>query len=279
MLGYVASFTNVVAIATANVFAGKATLLRDWRITFRFTSSIILIVAVMFSLFDSATFQSRDFFIGVASGISGGIGIPLAYKAFAKGPVAYVSPLLSVVQTSTIVIFAAATGESIQPILVIAFFLGIVGVYLAGKPKVLKASNLMWVSITTIAAAFCFSGFSIGMTQIADGQNITGLAGARTGVFLIAFSIVRKGSLKSDERSGSSWLLLTVFSALMEFLANYTYVLAITHLDLAKVGIIIATSSIFATLIAVPVMRQRPRLINWVGIMIATISLVLVAIS
>jgi len=111
MLGYVASFTNVVAIATANVFAGKATLLRDWRITFRFTSSIILLIALIFSFFDSATFQLQDFFIGVISGISGGIGIPLAYKAFAKGPVAYVSPLLSVVQTSAIVIFAAATGD------------------------------------------------------------------------------------------------------------------------------------------------------------------------
>jgi drug/metabolite transporter (DMT)-like permease len=279
MLGYVASFTNVVAIATANVFAGKATLLRDWRITFRVTSSIIFLIALIFSFFDSATFQLQDFFIGVISGISGGIGIPLAYKAFAKGPVAYVSPLLSVVQTSAIVIFAAATGESIQSVLMIAFVLGFVGVYLAGKPKNLKATNLLWVSMTTIAAAICFSGFSIGMTRISDGQNITGLAGARAGVFLVAYSIVRKEYGKSEKGSGSSWLLLTVFSALMEFLANYTYVIAITNLDLAKVGIIIATSSIFATLIAIPVMKQRPRLINWVGIMIATISLVLVAIS
>jgi len=190
-----------------------------------------------------------------------------------------VSPLISVVQTSAIVIFAVTMGESLGPILVLAFLLGVLGVYLAGKPRVLETTNLFAVSKTTIAAALFFSGFSIGMTRIADGQNITGLAGARTGVFLIAFVLVRSRSPKVDEKSTKAWLVLTVVSALMEFTANYSYVVAITNLDLAKVGIIISTSSIFATLVAIPVMKQRPRLINWIGIMIATLSLALVALA
>jgi uncharacterized membrane protein len=279
MLGYAASFTNVVAIATANVFAGKATSLRYWRVTFRLTSSIILLITLVLVVLDKATFQNQDFLIGLIAGISGGLGIPLAYKAFAQGPVAYVSPLISVVQTSAIVIFAVTMGESLGPILVIAFLLGVLGVYLAGKPRVLETTNLFAVSKTTIAAALFFSGFSIGMTRIADGQNITGLAGARTGVFLIAFVLVRSRSPKVDEKSTKAWLVLTVVSALMEFTANYSYVVAITNLDLAKVGIIISTSSIFATLVAIPVMKQRPRLINWIGIMIATLSLALVALA
>jgi len=279
MLGYAASFTNVVAIATANVFAGKATLVRDWRVTFRFTSSIILVITLGLAFFDEATFQNQDFLIGLLAGVSGGLGIPLAYKAFAQGPVAYVSPLLAVVQTSAIVIFAAAIGESVGSILIVAFFLGVIGVYLAGKPKVLNTANLMGVSKSATTAALFFSGFSIGMTRIAEGQSITGLTGARTGVFLVAFTIVRSKSPKVDGKSKNYWLLLTVVSALMEFIANYTYVVAITNLDLAKVGVILATSSIFATLVAIPVMKQQPRLINWVGILIATISLALVALS
>ena len=279
MLGYAASFTNVVAIATANVFAGKATSLRDWRVTFRLTSSIILFISLLLVVLDKATFQSQDYFIGMIAGVSGGLGIPLAYKAFAQGPIAYVSPLISVVQTTAIVIFAVVVGESLGPILVIAFLLGILGVYLAGKPRVLETVNLFAVSKTTIAAALFVSGFSIGMTRIAEGQNITGLAGARTGVFLVAFTLIRSGSPKKDGKTTNSWLIFTVISALMEFTANFTYVVAITNLDLAKVGIIISTSSIFATLLAIPVMKQRPRLINWIGIMIATLSLALVALS
>jgi drug/metabolite transporter (DMT)-like permease len=65
----------------------------------------------------------------------------------------------------------------------------------------------------------------------------------------------------------------------MEFIANYTYIVAITNLDLAKVGVILSTSSIFATLIAIPVMKQKPRFVNWMGILIATFSLALVAIA
>lgn len=65
----------------------------------------------------------------------------------------------------------------------------------------------------------------------------------------------------------------------MEFTANYSYVVAVTNLHLAKVGIILSTSSIFATLIAIPVMKQRPRFINWIGILIATLSLALVALA
>ena len=109
MLGYAAGFTNVVAIATANVFAGKATSLRDWRVTFRLTSSIILGITLVLVVLDNATFQRQDYLIGMLAGISGGLGIPLAYKAFSQGPVAFVSPLIAVVQTSAIVIFAVIT--------------------------------------------------------------------------------------------------------------------------------------------------------------------------
>ena len=279
MLGYAASFSNVVAIATANVFAGKATSLRDFRVTFRFTSSIVLSICLLFAIFNHGTFQSRDFLIGLFSGISGGLGIPLAYKSFAVGPVAYVSPLLSVVQTSAIVVFVAATGHSISLILIMAFLLGIIGVYLAGKPKVLETTNLVKISRTTILAALFFSGFSIGMSRVGQGQSITGLTGARVGVFLVAFSLFRSKASQENGKLESSWLKFTIVSALMEFIANYSYVLAIKNLDLAKLGIIISTSSIFATLVAIPVMKQKPRLINWIGILIATSSLILVAVA
>ncbi len=243
MLGYAAGFTNVVAIATANVFAGKATSLRDWRVTFRLTSSIILGITLVMVILDSATFQKQDYFIGMIAGISGGLGIPLAYKAFSQGPVAFVSPLIAVVQTSAIVIFAVITGESLGPVLVIAFLLGVLGVYLAGKPRVLETTNLFGVSKITIAAALFFSGFSLGMTRIEEGQNITGLAGARMGVFLVAFALIRSASPKVIGKSKRSWLIFTVLSALMEFTANFTYVVAISNLDLAKVGIIISTTT------------------------------------
>jgi drug/metabolite transporter (DMT)-like permease len=279
MLGYVASFTNVVAIATSNVFGGKASTLRDWRVTFRYTSSIILVISLVLAFFDKAAFQGGDFLIGLLAGISGGLGIPLAYKSFATGPVAYVSPLLSIVQTTALVIFAIVLGETLGLILVVALILGVIGVYLSGKPKVLNASNLLGVSKTTIAAGLFFSGFAIGMTQLSQGQSITGLTGARTGVFLVAFAIVRSRSPKTDRKSTHSWMIFTFISALMEFTANFSYVVAVTNLDLAKVGIILSTSSIFATLIAIPVMKQRPRFINWIGILIATLSLALVALA
>lgn len=279
MLGYAASFTNVVAIATSNVFAGKATSLRDWRVTFRFTSSIILVITLILLIFDEATFQSQDFLIGLAAGISGGLGIPLAYKAFSSGPVAYVSPLLSVVQTTAIVIFAAIMGESVGLILLLVFALGIIGVYLAGKPKTFDKTNLVKISKTTIGAALLFSGFSLGMTRVDQEQSVTGLSGARVGVFLVAFVIVRSKSPKVDGKLKTSWLTFTIISALLEFTANYSYVVAISNLELAKVGVIISTSSIFATLVAIPVMKQRPRLINWIGIIIATFSLALVAVA
>lgn len=279
MVGYFASFTNVVAIATANVFAGKATTLRDWRETFRLTSSIIFAITLVLLFFDSASFQSQDFLIGLISGISGGFGIPLAYKAFATGRVAYVSPLLSVVQTSAIVIFAALMGEVVGPILIVAFVLGVIGIYLAGKPKVFDSTNLLRISGITVGAALFFSGFSLGMTRVAEDQRITGLTGARLGVFLVALLMMRRGSSTAKGKQNQTWLVLAFISAIMEFIANYTYIVAITNLDLAKVGVILSTSSIFATLIAIPVMKQKPRFVNWMGILIATFSLALVAIA
>jgi drug/metabolite transporter (DMT)-like permease len=279
MVGYAASFTNVIAVAIANVCAGRATQIRDWRITFRFTSAIALVFALTMAILDSASFQNKSFIVGVLAGISGGLGIPLAYKAFANGPIAYVSPLLSVVQTSVIVLFATFMGESLTVILFLAFVLGIIGVYLAGKPKTSEKFDLLKISGITILAALFFSGFAIGMTQIEEGQSITGLTGARIGVFIVALAMIPVKSASHSPRPQKLWLIFSFLSALTEFVANYSYVLAIANLDLVKVGIIMSTSSIFTTLVAIPILKQKPRLLNWLGVIVATFSLVLVAIS
>ncbi len=54
--------------------------------------------------------------------------------------------------------------------------------------------------------------------------------------------------------------------------------LAITNLDLSKVGIFMASAPALASLIGIKLLKQKPSLINWLGIAATSAALAIIAI-
>ena len=55
--------------------------------------------------------------------------------------------------------------------------------------------------------------------------------------------------------------------------------LAIANLELSKVGIIMASGPALDTIIGIKLMKQKPLLINWVGIAATSAALIIIAVA
>ena len=73
---------------------------------------ILLLAALPF--LPAATVSSRDWFMGVCAGVSGGAGVALLYRALAVGTMAVVAPITAVVSAIIPVLFGFALGERLK---------------------------------------------------------------------------------------------------------------------------------------------------------------------
>ena len=277
MIGEIASFSNALGNALTNTLGGKATQLGSWRNTLRFSSSIAMAILSFVILFNLDTITLRVVLIGVAAGFIGGSGLPFIYQAFSIGSVSFVSPVVALVQSFNLILFGVfVKDEDLSWSFPIASVLAILGLFLASKSSATHQRATLKVFGVTVAAAFCFTGFSIFMTLIDEAQIIAALFGARIGVVLVSIIF----SPKSDDKTtGSGWKRYALLSGTCEVVANLLFLIAITNLELSKVGVFMASAPALSALIAIKLLKQRPSLANWLGIAATSSALALIALN
>ena len=75
------------------------------------------------------------------------------------------------------------------------------------------------------------------------------------------------------------WKMCALLSGTFEVVANLLYMIAITNLDLSKVGVFMASAPALSALIAIKLLKQRPSISNWLGIAATSSALALIAVS
>jgi drug/metabolite transporter (DMT)-like permease len=158
----------------------------------------------------------------------------------------------------------------------IASVLAILGLFLASKSSATHQRATFNVFALTTAAAFCFTGFSVLMTEIDEAQIIAALFGARIGVLLVSIIFSPKSE---DKTTGSGWKRYALLSGTFEVVANLLFLIAITNLELSKVGVFMASAPALSALIAIKLLKQRPSLANWLGIAATSSALALIALN
>ena len=114
------------------------------------------------------------------------------------------------------------------------------------------------------------------MTLIEDNEIIPALFGCRIGVLLV--SVVFSPSKKGAQVVAKSWRKYALLSGACEMSANLFFMLAIANLELSKVGIFMASAPALAALIGIKLMKQKPLLINWLGIAATSGALIIIAV-
>ena len=281
MIGELAAFAQALTIAFANTLGGKSTQLSSWRKTLRASALISLFLSSILILINFNNFSLASMAIGILAGISGGLGLPLAYQAFSLGPVSFASPVIAVMQSVNLIVFAViAKNESLGATFPIALLLAVIGLYLCSKksegnkPITFKVFYISW------AAAIFFSGFSILMTNIDKQEILFALFGVRIGVLLVSL-VFRPTTEKipTTEAKPGLWKKYALISGVCEITANILFMVAINNLELSKVGIFMAASPMLSTLISIKLLKQKPSVINWLGIFASCFALLIIALN
>ena len=277
MLGELASFSNALSNALTNTLGGKSTQISSWRNTLRASSSIAMAIICVVILFNLNTITLRVVLIGIAAGFIGGLGLPFIYQAFAIGSVSFVSPVVALVQSFNLILFAVIVeNEQLSLTFPIAAALGVVGILACSRTSATGGSASLKVFGLAATSACFFTGFSFLMTLIEDNEIIPALFGCRIGVLLV--SVVFSPSKKSAQVVSKSWRKYALLSGACEMSANLTFLLAIANLELSKVGIFMASAPALAALIGIKLMKQKPLLINWLGIAATSGALIIIAV-
>jgi uncharacterized membrane protein len=277
MIGEISSFTNALLNALTNTLGGKATQLTSWRNTLRASSSVAMVVITIAILFNLETLTLRVVGIGIAAGLIGGLGLPLVYKAFAVGSVSFVSPVVALVQSFNLILFAVIVeNEKLSWAFPIAAILGVAGLFACSRTTSSQASASFKVFGLTAIASCCFTGFSFLMTLIEPNEIIAALFGGRFGVLLVSF--IFPPNKESKTQLPKTWQKYALLSGACEIFANLAFMVAITNLDLSKVGIFMASAPALASLIGIKLLKQKPSLINWLGIAATSAALAIIAV-
>jgi len=278
MIGEIASFSTALGNALTNTLGGKSTQQSSWRNTLRASTTIAFAIISVVIAFNLSSLTVRVVLIGIAAGFTGGLGLPLIYQAFSVGSVSFVGPVVALVQSFNLILFAVfVKNEDISALFPIASLLGAIGLYLCSRQSGSNQKATFYVFFLTAAAATCFSGFSLIMTVIETNQILPALFGARFGVLLISVIFPPKTDKKVFTKP-TGWRRYAVLSGAFEVTTNLIFMIAINNLELSKVGIFMAAAPALSVLIAIKLLRQKPSLTNWLGIAATSAALAIIAV-
>ena len=188
MIGEISSFSNALANAFTNTLGGKSTQQSSWRNTLRGSTTIAFALICVVIAFDLSSLTLQVVVIGLLAGFVGGLGLPLIYQAFSVSSVSFVGPVVALVQSFNLILFAVIVkNEELSILVPIAAALGAAGLYLCSRQGVSSQRATFSAFFLTASAATFFSGFSFIMTLIENNEILPALFGARIGVLLVSF--------------------------------------------------------------------------------------------
>jgi drug/metabolite transporter (DMT)-like permease len=280
MIGEASSFSHALLNALTNTLGGRSTQLSSWRNTLRVSTSIAMVVISIVILFNLETLTLRLVAIGIAGGLIGGLGLPLIYQAFAFGSISFVSPVVALVHSFNLILFAVIVeNENLSWAFPIAALLSVAGLFACSRTSSTQVSAGFKVFALAALAGCCFTVFTFFLNLVEQGEILAVLFGGRIGVLLVSFIFPpKKVSKKIAKESSKDWRKYALLSGLCEGFGNLAFMFAITNLDLSKVGVFMTLAPALASLISIKLLKQKPLLINWLGIAAITTALAIIAV-
>jgi drug/metabolite transporter (DMT)-like permease len=212
---------------------------------------------------------------GIGLGFTGLISMVAFYRALALGPMGLVSPLVAVAVVIPVVV-GFASGEVPSTMEIAGIAIAFIGVLLASGPELTGAESMKPLVYTGVAAL----GFGLLYVGMAKGSetspSMTMLTFRGTSmVILIAVLIVARntgGLTKSD---------LPVLAAIgiMDAAANLLFGIASTLGMLSTTSVLSSLYPVATAILAAVVLRERLRPIQYAGVTVAMIGVILLSVG
>ncbi|PYY61657.1 EamA/RhaT family transporter [Curtobacterium sp. MCSS17_011] len=245
---------------------------------------------------------------GAVAGLSGGVGVLLLYAALAIGPMSVLSPVTAVFAAVVPVLVAVFRGTVLSPVATGALVVAVVAVVLVAVVRDASGARLTARGVAAAAVAGCgFGGIVLAYDMTPSDSGVAPLVVARVlqAVLLGAAAIVvvlRTGgpvhaptttarpdgaAAASGRRSGRGWgprLLVTVaVCGVFDAMANVFIQAGLHSSDdpatLPVVSVLNALYPIGTVVLAGVVLRERLTAQQWIGIVLAFVASVALALA
>ena len=242
----------------------------------------LLSLLMVLPLLGPASPIGADYAWGAASGVAGGFGVGLLYRALAIGTMGVVAPTTSVCAVVIPVLAGFARGEHLPAPVTTGIVLAVVAIVLLGqesahpdhpapRPPQYGLPSGMWHALASgVAIGFFF-------LLLANARSEAGLwplvAARVAGIPVFAAIVVATGASFRLPR-GLGWLVIG--GGVLDMLANVLYLLATRYGSLAIAVTLVSLYPASTVLLARVVLRERLSRLQMIGMAGALVAVLLI---
>lgn len=246
------------------------------------TANAHVVGFVMFSLgvlVFPAAFAWRDIGCGVLSGISGGLGVGALYAALARGRMSIVAPVTAALSGSLPAVYDFIRGTDVGPFALVGLGLALVATIIVSATSTGEEGQQGMPPVALGLSLLAGVAFSIGFVAFSLASHDSGfwpLASARlTSMALFGtLALVARGSVSVDATARTQ----TLGAGVTDATANVTMITAIRIGPLAVASVLGALYPVVTILLARVVLGERLRPVQWSGVALALVAVVLAAL-
>jgi drug/metabolite transporter (DMT)-like permease len=240
----------------------------------------LVALALLLPVLPQASPSSTDLLWGAASGLFGGVGVALLYRALAIGIMAVVAPTTAVCAVAIPVLVSVLLGERPLPLAVTGIILGIASIILVSRQQPAAAANQSSSQKhpsgigTALASGVAIGFFFLSLAQTRSEAGMWPLLFARL-VSVTLFGLIAVTSGRSL-RIARPVLALAVVCGVIDMLANALYLLAA---QAGPLSLVVTLSSLYpasTVLLARVVLGERLNSWQLTGVGCALAAVVLI---
>ena len=275
MLAIVLGLGTSVAYGVSN-FLGPQLSRRHTLATVLLVSQVAALagaVAIVLASGNAAP-PARAVWLGLAAGVGNILGLATFYRAAELGPVS-IAAAIGATGTVLPVVFGLATGDELSATEAAGIVIALSGAVLAaqrGGTVEISAEAATWAAVSAVG----FGGFLIALPEAADDGIAWALLDARIAVVLLlaAGLLVLRAPVAAPARRVP---LLSV-PGLLLLLGTLLYAEATHHGLISVVSVLASLATVVTATLSYVVLHERLSTIQRVGIVLATLGVVLLAL-
>lgn len=241
-----------------------------------FTQPLGLVLLLVSLPFAGGSFSQSAILWGVIAGLAGAVAYGALFRALAIGPMSVASPLSAIVAVVLPVTAGVLFGERLPVIAWVGIALGMGAVLMVSQvhedaPHPITA-NVLWLAA---GAGVFISVFLVALERSPEDSGLWPLVAVR--VVTSVIFIVSALAVRAIQRPPRDALLLGATSTILDVIATFLFLLATREGLLSVVAVITALYPAATVLMAKVMLHEHLQRIQRVGLVLAVVSVSLLA--
>jgi drug/metabolite transporter (DMT)-like permease len=273
---------NAVLISVSNVLGGVAGRRLPLAIVMSVAGPASVVVALIVAVLIPSTPTLQGIVVGFIAGVVGGFGVPIAYRAFAIGPMGAVGAVIAITTTTLLTTYAVATGTELTILRLSGLILCVISIpLLVSRSPQRESGGSIAGPVLALVAGALFTTFVIILASGPTAGSAWSIVGARLGVTAVAAALlvlaVATGHIRGLSRTirRSPALIVAGAAGATDVLGNVFLLFAAAAGDLTILALLAPAAPLFTAIIGKVFLHETLTRRQMIGLCCAAVALIL----